>query len=83
MLLVWIPPSIPTDITRIPYHFISALLYANFEFYISVTNEVAIYAAKCALQGKVMQGSPCPKVIILTNENRHYIMKLNYVLNYP
>ena len=43
------------NITRIPYHFISTLLNANFDFDVSVANDVAIDVAKCALPGKVMQ----------------------------
>ena len=35
------------------------------------------YVVKCALRGKVMQGSPWPEVCTLTNENGRYIMKLN------
>ena len=57
----------------IPY-FISALLNANFDFDVSVANDVAIDVAKCTLPGKVI---PCPKVGTLTNGNRRYIMKLN------
>ena len=41
--------------TTIPYHFISRLLNANFDFDVSVANDVAIDVAKCALPGKVMQ----------------------------
>ena len=41
----------PKHITTIPYHFISTLLNAKFDFDVSVANDVA----KCALQGKVMQ----------------------------
>ena len=67
----------PKNITTIPYHFISTLLYANFDFDVSVANDVAIDVAKCALPGKVMQWSPCPEVRTLTNENGRYIMKLN------
>ena len=67
----------PKNITTIPYHFISTLLNANFDFDISVANNVAIDIAKCALPGKVMQWSPCPEVRTLTNENGRYIMKLN------
>ena len=37
------------------YHFISTLLNPNFDFYVSVANDVAIDVAKCALLGKVMQ----------------------------
>ena len=65
------------NITTIPYHFISTLLNANFDFDVSVANDVAIDVAKCALPGKVMQWSPCPEVRTLTNENGRYIMKLN------
>ena len=65
----------PKNITTNPYHFISTLLNANFDF--NVANDVAIDVAKCALPGKVMQWSPCPEVCTLTNENGRYIMKLN------
>ena len=61
----------PKNITMIPYHFISALLNANFDV------NVAIGVAQWALPGKVMQGSPCPEMRTLTNENGRYIMKLN------
>ena len=44
----------PQKITMIPYHFISTLLNANFDFDVSVTNDVAIDVAKYALSGKVM-----------------------------
>ena len=57
-----------------------ALLNANFDFDVSVANDVAIDVAKCALPGKVMQWSPCPEVHTLTNENGRYIMKLNDIL---
>ena len=67
----------PKNITTIPYHFILTLLNANFDFDVSVANDVAIDVAKCALPGKVMQWSPCPEVHTLTNENGRYIMKLN------
>ena len=66
-----------TNITTIPYHFISRLLNANFDFDVSVSNDVVIDVAKCALPGKVMQWSPCPEVRTLTNENGRYIMKFN------
>ena len=39
----------------IPYHFISTLLNANFDFDVSVANDVTIDVAKYALPGKVMQ----------------------------
>ena len=45
----------PKNITTIPYHFIYTLLNANFDFDVSVSNDVAIDVAKCALPGKVMQ----------------------------
>ena len=61
----------PKNITTIPYHFISTLLNANFDFDVSVANDVA----KCALPGKVMQGSPCLETRDLTNENGRYMMK--------
>ena len=67
----------PENITTIPYHFISTLLNANFDSDVTVANDVAIDVAKCALPGKVMQGSPCLEVRALTNENGRYMMKLN------
>ena len=67
----------PKNITIIPYHFISALLNANFDFDIGVVNDVAIDVVKCTLPGKVIQISPCPAVRTLTNENWRYTMKLN------
>ena len=45
----------PKHITTIPYHFISTLLNANFDFDVSVVNDVAIDVAKCTLPDKVMQ----------------------------
>ena len=63
----------------ITYHFISALLNDDFDFDVSVANDVAIDVAKRALPGKVMQWSPCPEVGTYTNENRRYIMKLNNI----
>ena len=54
-----------------PYHFISTLLNANFDFDVGVTIDIA----KRALPGKVMQRSHCMEVRILTNENECYIMK--------
>ena len=45
----------PKNITTIPYHFISTLLNVNFEFDVTVANDVAIDVAKCILPGKVMQ----------------------------
>ena len=45
----------PKNITTIPHHFILTLLNANFDFDVSVANDVAIDVAKCALPGKVMQ----------------------------
>ena len=48
-------------------------LNANFDLDVSVAYAVA----KCAVPGKVMQGSPCPEVRTLTNENGRFIMKLN------
>ena len=59
---MWIPPSTPKNITTIPYNFISTLLNANFDFDVSVANDVAIDVAidvaKCALPGKVMLNTP-------------------------
>ena len=60
------------NITIIPYHFISTLLNANFDFDVTVANDVA----KCALSGKVMKESSYPEVSIFTNENERFIMKL-------
>ena len=71
----------PKNITTIPYHFISTLLNAYFDFDISVTNDVAIDVAKCALPGEVMQGSPCLDAHALTNENGRYMMKLNDIID--
>ena len=72
----------PKNLTTIPYHFISTFLNANFDFDVSVANDVASVVAKCALPGKVMQWSPCPEVSALSNENGRYIMKLNdYSIN--
>ena len=47
----------PQNITIISYHFISALLNANFYYEVSVANDFAIDFAKCVLLGKVMSGS--------------------------
>ena len=63
----------PKNITTILHHFISTLLNTNFDFYVSVANDVA----KSALPGKLIQGSPYPDVRTSTNENGRYIMKLN------
>ena len=41
----------PKNITTIPYHFNSTLLNANFDFNVSIANDVAKYT----LPGKVMQ----------------------------
>ena len=60
-VLVWIPPSTPKNITTIPYHYISTLLNANFDFDLSVANDVAIDVAKCAIPGKVVQVSSARK----------------------
>ena len=49
----------------------------NFDFDVSVANDVAIDVAKCAFPGKVMQGSPCLEMYALINENGRYMMKLN------
>ena len=40
---------------EIHYHFISTLLNANFDFDVSVANDVAYDVAKHGLPGKVMQ----------------------------
>ena len=45
----------PKNIAMITYHFISALLNDDFDFDVSVANDVAIDVAKRALPGKVMQ----------------------------
>ena len=60
-----------------PYHFISTLLNANYNFEVSVANDVANDVGRFALPGKVMQWSPCPEMRISTNENERYIMQLN------
>ena len=57
----------------IPYHLISTLLNANFDFDVSVVNDVAIEVAKCTLLGKVMQGQPCPEVHTLMKMGITYI----------
>ena len=44
----------PKNITIIPYHFISVVLNANFDFDVSAANDVAIDVAKCTVPGKVM-----------------------------
>ena len=67
----------PKNITTIPYHFISTLLNVNFDFDVTVANDVAIDVVKCSLPGKLMQWSPCPEVRTLTNENGRYMIKLN------
>ena len=67
----------PKNITTIPYHFISTLLNVNFDFDVTVANDVAIDIAKCSFPGKLMQWLPCPEVRTLTNENGHYMIKLN------
>ena len=54
---MWIPPSAQKNITTIPYHFIWTLLNANYDFDVSVANDVAIDVAKCTFPGKVMPGS--------------------------
>ena len=61
------------NITITPYHLIWALLNDNFDFDVNVAND----DAKCALLGKVIQGSPCPEVRILTNGYDCNKMKLN------
>ena len=43
----------PQNITKTPYHFISTLLNANYDFEVSVTNDVAIDVARFPFQ--VMQ----------------------------
>ena len=45
----------PKNNTTIPYHFISTHLNANFDFDVSVANDVTIDVARQALPGKVMQ----------------------------
>ena len=67
----------PKNISMITYHFISTILNANYDFDVSIANDVAIDVAKSALPGKVMQRSPCPGVGTLTKENERYIIKLN------
>ena len=58
---------------------ILTLLNTNFDSDVSVAHDVA----KCALPGKVMQGSPRPVVHTFINENGRYIMKLNdcFIIN--
>ena len=56
--------------------YFDAFKHYNFDFDVSVANDIAIDVARCALPGKVMQGSPCPEVGSSTNENWCYIMKL-------
>ena len=65
-------------------HSITNVLSPNYDFEISVANDVAIDVARFALPGKVMQCSPCPEVRTSTNENGRYIMKLNdiYIIFY-
>ena len=58
----------PKNITTIPYHFILTLLNVNFDFDVTIANDIAIDGAKCSLLDKVMQWSPCPEVHYLTNE---------------
>ena len=58
-----------------PDHFISTILNANFDFSVTVANDAAIETAKSVLPRKVVQGSPCPDMSTLTNENRCNIMK--------
>ena len=67
----------PKNITTIPYPYISTLLNANFDFDVSVANDVAIDMAKYTLPDKSMQWSPCPELRTLTNGNGRYMMKLN------
>ena len=75
--MVWITPSTPKILQRFLIILFRTLLNANFDFDVSFANDVAIDVAKCALPGKVMQGSPCLEVRVLTNENGRYMMKLN------
>ena len=65
------------NITTIPYHFISTLLNVNFDFDVTVANDIAIDVAKCSLPVKVMQRSPCLEMRTLTNDNGRYMIKLN------
>ena len=74
---MWIPASTQKNIITIPYHFISTLLNVNFDFDVTVANDVAIDVDTRSLPGKVMQWSPCPEVRTLTNENGRYMIKLN------
>ena len=39
----------PKNITTIPYHFISTLINVNFDFDVTIANDVAIDVAKCSL----------------------------------
>ena len=55
------------------------LLNNNFDFDVSVANDVAIDVAKC----KVMQGSLCLEVRTLINENVSYIQGVSkYLLHF-
>ena len=58
----------------IPYHFILVLFH---DFDVSIAHDVAIDVAKCAMSGKMMQGSPCRGLHSLSNENERYTMKIN------
>ena len=69
---VWIPPSTQ----KIWQRFLIILFGRfNFDFDVSIANDVAIDFAKRALPGKMMQWSPCPEVRTLTNKNGRNIMK--------
>ena len=64
------------NITMTPYHFIWTLLNANFDFGISVANDVAIDVARFALPGQGDAAINLPgSVHFITNENGCYIMK--------
>ena len=47
----------------------------EFDFDVSVANDVSIDVAKWALPVKVMQGLLCPEVHTLTNDNGRYMVK--------
>ena len=49
----------------------------DFDFVVSIVYDVAIDVAKCALLGKVVQGSPCLEMRTQPNDNWNNIMKLN------
>ena len=48
-------------------------LNTNFDFEVSLANDIAIDVVKCTPPCTLMQGSSCPDVCTLTNENGCYI----------